>query len=184
MRPYLQMKWSKTANSEAASHHLKLSLWFQSCICRLQVNTNTGQTPRKPVSQQGTAGVSQHRRCENPACIKCCSGTASAAKPLLRAAHGKTNGYYTYSSKKSVVLHWQQLNWSNFFIWRMMCWFKIGLSWLVYSCFTTVPFLWANKASVLSRCLDCQSHRISNFKLRNRLQEKVISCFEKNFHLF
>lgn len=141
------------------------------------------QIPRKPLSHQGTAGVPQHRRCENLACIKFCSGTASAAKPLLRAAHRKANVYYTHSSKKSLVLHWRSYTEAILYI-RMMCWFKIGLLWLVYSCFTTVPFLWANKASVLSRRLDCQSHRISNFKLRNRLQEKVISCFEKNFYLF
>lgn len=35
-----------------------------------------------------------------------------------------------------------------------------------------------------NRCLDWRPHRISNLKLRNKLQEKVISCFEKIFYLF
>jgi len=62
----------------------------------------------KEASQSDTRALqgSQHRRCENSGCIKCCSGTASAAKPVLRAAHRKTNVYYTFSPKRSGVLHW------------------------------------------------------------------------------
>lgn len=163
---------------EDSSHHLKLTLLSQSCMWRLQWNANTWQT------WPGTWApwVSQQSRGEHPAWVRCCSGTASAANPLLGAAHGKSTAYYTRCSNESRALHWQSWTEAILYI-RMMHWFKIGLRWLVFSCFTTVPFLWANKASVLNRRLDYHSHRI-NFKLRNRWQEKVISCSEKNFSIF
>lgn len=47
-----------------------------------------------------------------------------------------------------------------------------------------MPFLRPKFASGLNNCLDYQSHRISDFKLRNGLQENAISCFEKNFIYF
>lgn len=51
--------------------------------------------------------VSQQRRGERPAWVRCCSGTASAANPLLGAAHGKSTAYYTHCANESMVLHWQ-----------------------------------------------------------------------------